>query len=318
MSGTTRTIIFTATLLAGSAFALADSSTSGAWLADRFSQSAADARKRDQQKADEQEMLARARREAESDKSLSVADPALAARKPVNIGSPAPVDDKRLEVLRQEELQRLSDKLRMASQKRVAKPVAPIETPWTTEVTAAPRGDLDRTERSALGAPLPGRDFADTRVAVLMLLTPGHPGVRRRSADPVFCVADGCYAANGADLESRLISNPGSDRASACAERVGCIFRGIDLGGASALVRPIDRRFGRYERGEAKRVAADPTCRAHAGRLSCQRPIVGETYTLWIVPETVADRVGPAALEAALADGLVVSRSAELPSAPWR
>lgn len=292
-------------------------------IAERFSSTARDEARR---KADEQDMLNRARKEAEEanrnartplDGTVSPA-PATDTKsehvsKPVNIGTPTPDDTKRLEAQRQEELQRLSEKLRKASQTRTAQP-KPVVTPWQTEVTEAPKGDIFKNEKSALGMHGDPTDIASSRVTVLMVMTPGNMGIRRfdKNADPVLCTNDGCYISQGADVPSRFLTthkalgfgNTFGLRAGACREQLSCVFRSVDLGRQPSFVQPVDMRMVHHDRREIKQVTADETCRIEAGRLNCARPVRASNYTLWIVPEKVAQRAGVEALSRALTEDL--------------
>lgn len=298
-------------------------------IADKFSSDAAARLKRD-----EQEMLARARREAEEAKRQArtpldgtvTPAPTTSTKieqvsKPVNIGSPSVDEAKRLETARQEELQRLSDKIRKASQTRTAQPSLPVVTPWTTEVTEAPKADIFKHERSALGVYGAANDIASSRVTVLMVMQPGDRGIRRfdKHADPVLCTNDGCYISQGPDTPARFLTthkalgfgNTFGQRAGACREQLSCVFRSVDLGMQPSFVQPVDMRMVHHDRREIKQVTADETCRVDAGRLNCGRPVRAANYTLWIVPEKVAQRAGVGALSQALADGLTPTRAAQ-------
>ena len=255
---------------------------------------------------DEQEMLAAARREADERKQGPV----------VNIGEPAPADRAALEKQRHDELQRLSDKLRRASALRPAtRPGPAVETPWMTEVTIAPRQPLAPETRSALG----NRDVAtaeadDGRVTVLMVMTPGNRGIRRfdKSADPILCTLDGCYISSGATTAAQFVSlrrtfgfsHSFGVRAGACNHQTACVFRGVDISAANAVLQPVDMRVVSHDRRGMKAAAADPTCRVDSGFLACGRPIRGEGYTLWVVPERIAAKAGSIALQRAIDTGL--------------
>ncbi len=251
--------------------------------------------------------------------------------RPVNIGVP-PADELRvLEVRRDAELKRLSDKLRRAAEARGPKPVEVITQPaWATEVVAAPLDDLDLKQRSALGARGDNGSAAASpefglkgRATVLMVLATndGRPITSERAADPILCLTDGCYVSNGPQAQSSYHSFDQSlslggrigRGAGACNHAHTCVFRDVDLGTAMALVQPINLKLVRHDRREQSDVAIDTTCRAIEGRLSCSRPVRTATYTLWIVPEHVARDVGPDKLADAVKDGLMPARTAELP-----
>ncbi|MEO1710893.1 MAG: hypothetical protein AAFR70_11555, partial [Pseudomonadota bacterium] len=76
-------------------------------------------------------------------------------------------------------------------------------------------------------------------------------------------------------------------------------------------LQPVDLRFMRHDRRERVNVRPDRTCDAENGQLVCAAPVLSDTYTLWIVPERLADRVGPEALRSALETGLVTLAGAD-------
>jgi hypothetical protein len=251
--------------------------------------------------------------------------------RPVNIGMP-PADELRvLEVRREAELKRLSEKLKRAADARGTKPVDVITQPeWTTEVVAAPAEGLDAKQRSALGAQ-PETGTAATspefglkgRATILMVLaaSDGRPLNSERAADPILCLQDGCYVSNGPQAQasyhsfgqSLSLSGRIGRGAGSCNHARTCVFRDVDLGAASTLVQPIDLKLVRHDRREQREVSIDQTCKLIEGRLSCSRPVRTATYTLWIVPEHVAREIGSDKLANAVSDGLMTSRTAELP-----
>ena len=259
------------------------------------------------QAADEQEMLDKARRE----------------RQIVNIGEASPVDKATQATKRQEELARLSEKLRQASANRIAKPLPHVDTPWTTEVVVAPPV-IAPEQRSALGHRAQPPSAYDSRVTVLMVMTPGSKGIRRldKSADPILCARDGCYISNGADTSSSFISlsrsmSPATTfgtRAGACNQQTGCVFRGVDISGPDAILQPVDLKVMVHDRRNTMSAFADMSCKVDAGRLSCGRPIVAPDYVLWVIPERIAEQAGSAILQRAIAEGLPAAQArADLP-----
>jgi hypothetical protein len=50
------------------------------------------------------------------------------------------------------------------------------------------------------------------------------------------------------------------------------------------------------------------------GRLACSDTIQSDDYMMWIVPESLAVKAGPEALQRALVDGLPTGRTALAPS----
>jgi colicin import membrane protein len=101
-------------------------------------------------------------------------------------------------------------------------------------------------------------------------------------------------------------------RAGACRQRLGCVFRGVELGLLPAYLQPVDLHILKHDRRRPHEVAGDSRCRADSGRLVCRRGIYGEDYAMWIVPERLAEAAGPAALERAVAEGLNGPRSADI------
>lgn len=172
-----------------------------------------------------------------------------------------------------------------------------------------------------------GTEYADvaagskTHVTVLLVMDAGHRGIRRwqrGKADPMLCIGDKCYISTGPDtpateLPRRKAFGPGvalGIRAGACRNSLTCVFRGVDLGAESAWLQPIDLRILRHDRRQTSPASLDRTCAVHRGHLSCTRTVVANDYRAWIVPERVAARAGPDALERALETGLDEHRRA--------
>ena len=269
----------------------------------------------------EAEMLDAARRAAANGQSQTV-----------NIGVP-PADELRvLESRREAELKRLSEKLKRAAEARGPKAPEVITTPaWTTEVVAAPVDGIDLQQRSALGAvPATGlaKDSPDFglrgRATILMVMAPtetGRPSNPDRAADPILCVAEGCYVSNGPQApasyhsfgQSLSLAGRVGRGAGACNHTQACVFRNVDLGTSTSLVQPIDLKLVRHDRREQREATIDSSCRVIDGRLSCSRPVRTSSYTLWVVPEHVAREIGSDLLANAVGDGLRTAKTAELP-----
>jgi hypothetical protein len=169
------------------------------------------------------------------------------------------------------------------------------------------------------GQPSVGVDL--NRVTVLLVMAPGSYGIRRggaQVADPVLCLRDGCYISAGADRPATFLPgrralglrNTWGARAGACRNALGCVFRGVELGTLPAFLQPVDLHIFKHDVRAGFAVLADSDCAIAAGRLTCRHGIDAETYTLWIVPERLAQTLGPAALERALSEGLNGPRSA--------
>lgn len=303
-------------------------------LADRFAKGAPPAADT-QRKADEREMLERARREAAPETALS----------PVQ-ATPDQVAE------RKAELKRLAEKLRKAREAREAKKLddqksasalspPPVRDPgmetkefWKPEVAAAPpppKADaFEPGSRSGLGMTTPAVTAIDGRVTVLLVMAPGHRGIRRfdHSADPILCTDAGCFVSAGTSAPARFMGhrratgfrNTFGGRAGSCSQSLGCVFRGIDVGTGNGWLQPVDLKVMVHDRRLMQRAAADTTCAVTQGRLACARALVSADYALWIVPEAVANTAGPEALARAVAEGLPApgERSAEGPVNPLR
>lgn len=162
------------------------------------------------------------------------------------------------------------------------------------------------------------------RATVLLVMKPGTRGIRRwnKTADPMLCVEDSCYISTGADVAATRVSRrkgfgPGiamGTRAGACNHQLTCVFRDVDFGSRLAWMQPIDLRIVRHDRREARRVGIDPTCVITNNRISCTRTIESDGYRAWVIPEHLAVRAGPAALQAALASNLETSILARSPA----
>ncbi|MGE0765409.1 MAG: hypothetical protein AB7L90_03000 [Hyphomicrobiaceae bacterium] len=152
-----------------------------------------------------------------------------------------------------------------------------------------------------------------TRVTILMVLEPGHRGIRRnnKTADPLLCGENGCYVGAGAGTPADLLPRRRAfgaartlgERAGACRNSLGCVFRNVDLVSYPAVVQPIDMRLLRHDRREPHVLDGASRCRIDGGRLTCT-PVVGPDYIMWVVPEPLAERAGPRELEHAVKTGL--------------
>jgi hypothetical protein len=174
----------------------------------------------------------------------------------------------------------------------------------------------------ALGRPVPSLPPiasapADPRVTILLVMEPGTKGIRRfnKTADPVICEGTSCFVSNGAGAPARVMAlrktlGPGNTfgkRAGACRGKLACVFRGVTLTGAVPTIQPVDLKVLVHDRREARTVSGDASCRVIATRLACGRTVVAQGYRAWIVPESVAEVAGPAALDAAVLRGLVAN-----------
>jgi colicin import membrane protein len=69
-------------------------------------------------------------------------------------------------------------------------------------------------------------------------------------------------------------------------------------------MQPVSMGFWHHDRREVRNIAPDRTCEVMERQLHCSNPIVANGYRAWIVPEFIAEKAGPGALDDALEDGL--------------
>ncbi|MBS0243060.1 MAG: hypothetical protein JSS20_12850 [Proteobacteria bacterium] len=199
-------------------------------------------------------------------------------------------------------------------------PAGPASAP---PVSARPERDEQAERGAAISkAQAFAADHRQTRVTVLIAMTLGHRGIRAfsRTADPVLCGESGCYVSGGpgrgADLlPLRRALGAGrtlGERAGACTHSTGCIFRGVDLVAYPAVVQPVDMRFLLHDRRQPQVLNETTPCRLEAGQLDCET-IRGPDYAMWVVPETLAEQLGPVVLERALNERL----AQEAPPERW-
>lgn len=250
---------------------------------------AADARR------DELDMLERARAEQASRAAAKDVDPAETIRLQA---IDAEVRRRLEEADREAELDTLSARIRA----RAASGPAGLEP----APGAAPGSPDDRDQTAVQATEL----VASGRATVLLVMRPGRGGIRtlNPTADPILCVADVCWVSRGPDRDARMIArrkalgliNTLGERAGACNDSTGCVFRNVEITGATSLVQPVDLRLLRHDRREPHEIRIDPSCGVEGGRLSCRGEAVGVDYRMWAVPEDVARQAGAPALLSAV------------------
>lgn len=173
-----------------------------------------------------------------------------------------------------------------------------------------------------IAAPERYGEAASGHFTVLIRMEPGDRGIRRhnKTADPVICVDGGCYVSNGADQPASFMRRHRAlgflrtwgQRAGACSNSLGCVFRDVDLGTLPVWLQPIDMRVVHHDRRTPQRVEGPSDCAFTYRRLTCARALHGGNYVMWIVPESLAQVAGAAALQSAVDDGLPDQTSARL------
>ena len=219
----------------------------------------------------------------------------------------------RLEKMRSQELDALSEKLRRVRERRLGQIKQEPNGPEAEE-SAGLRGFSQWSEPAVPKGPELEKQIRHQRVAVLLSMQPGRRRSRRfeRTAEPIICLERRCFI--GAGAEQRAVemprrralgpSNALASRAGACRHMSRCVFRSVPLSPSQAWLQPVDLGWVRHDRREPVAIAADPTCRIVKQRQSCDRAISGPDYRLWLVPEAFARRAGSVLLRQALASGL--------------
>jgi hypothetical protein len=173
-----------------------------------------------------------------------------------------------------------------------------------------------------LGVPLNDGAIAG-EVTLVLVLEPtkfsGKPWDFGPGADPILCISEGCYRSAGLDRPARYIAGKRAlspfaalnlgGKAGACTNRLGCVFRDVPLGDGPARATPIDVDIDRHDRLEDRFIAADRTCRVKNGDLTCFNGVYTREYSLWIVPEDIADEAGLEGLDYAMHEGMHAGRS---------
>jgi colicin import membrane protein len=151
------------------------------------------------------------------------------------------------------------------------------------------------------------------KATVLLIMEPGRRGIRAiaRSADPVLCIDYDCYISRGFEAPSLKVnrrkafgvSNTLGRRAGACSGNTHCVFRDVELAGTT-IIQPVDLRLLRHDRRVPRQVEVDRSCQMSEGHLVCYGGLRTADYTVWIVPEGLAEKIGRVALLDALDRGL--------------
>jgi hypothetical protein len=276
-------------------------------------------------RAEEERRLAEARKAEEQAKAAEEARK-LAAEE---------AQRSRLAAERDAEGQRLADVLRAARQERDLRTVDKVTSGQSLRPLQSDQGSAEpaRAVEPVMGTQAPqswtrARPESDGRVTVLLLLQPGNYGIRRgnKQADPILCSYEGCYVSNGADQPASFL--PGrrafgfgrvfGERAGACSNSLGCVFRGIDLKSIATSLMPVDLHVIKHDRRQPQENVSVSDCRLERAQITCRRSIRAADYVMWIIPEGLANRAGPEVLESALDEGLPDRERVGLYDSPLR
>ena len=229
---------------------------------------------------------------------------------------------KRLAAEREAEHTRLTEKLLKLQQQRAERKQLTERAPMGLGAPAAPviaaPAKPEPPHTAVVTAPAPA-----TRVTILLVMDSGTNGIRRfgkKTADPVICSGPTCWVSSGTSRGSLTLArgqalgpaNTLGRRAAACNQHLACVFRDVDLKTRAASIQPIDLRIMRHDRRQPLTLEADHSCRVSGGTLVCDKVFATRTWRAWVVPESVAAKAGPAAIEAALESRLGIKPSAAL------
>jgi len=229
---------------------------------------------------------------------------------------------KRLAAEREAEHTRLTEKLLKLQQQRAERKQLTERAPMGLGAPAAPviaaPAKTEPPHTAVVTAPAPA-----TRVTILLVMDSGTNGIRRfgkKTADPVICSGPTCWVSSGTSRSSLTLArgqalgpaNTLGRRAAACNQHLACVFRDVDLKTRAASIQPIDLRIMRHDRRQPLTLEADHSCRVSGGTLVCDKVFATSTWRAWVVPESVAAKAGPAAIEAALESRLGIKPSAAL------
>ena len=229
---------------------------------------------------------------------------------------------KRLAAEREAEHTRLTEKLLKLQQQRAERKQLTERAPMGLGAPAAPviaaPAKPEPPHTAVVTAPAPA-----TRVTILLVMDSGTNGIRRfgkKTADPVICSGPTCWVSSGTSRSSLTLArgqalgpaNTLGRRAAACNQHLACVFRDVDLKTRAASIQPIDLRIMRHDRRQPLTLEADHSCRVSGGTLVCDKVFATSTWRAWVVPESVAAKAGPAAIEAALESRLGIKPSAAL------
>jgi hypothetical protein len=288
-------------------------------------------------KAEEERRLAEARKAEEQARAEEARRQAELARRAEEARKLAAEEAQRsrLAAERDAEGQRLADVLRAARQERDLRTVDKVTSGQSSRPLQSEQGSAEpaRAVEPVMGTQAPqswtsSRSESDGRVTVLLLLQPGNYGIRRgnKQADPILCSYEGCYVSNGADQPASFL--PGrrafgfgrvfGERAGACSNSLGCVFRGIDLKSIATSLMPVDLHVIKHDRRQPQENVSVSDCRLERAQITCRRSIRAADYVMWIIPEGLANRAGPEALESALDEGLPDRERVGLYDSPLR
>ena len=130
-------------------------------------------------------------------------------------------------------------------------------------------------------------------------------------ADPVICLKAGCYRSTGNGTAAQFFPRHEAlafGDAGACSNSFSCIFRHIEVDQVLTSITPVDVDVVRHDGMENRLVSLDQGCAVENGELKCPGGTFTSEYSLWLIPDAIADAAGPDGLRAAAVDGIARAR----------
>ena len=129
-----------------------------------------------------------------------------------------------------------------------------------------------------------------------------------KGADPALCTKYGCYVSRGLHKEAKFFKGKKAFfpavNARSCSNKLSCVFRGLILPQDKTDLWPVDLDGFNHDQMEAQKATIDHTCRLTRGHLKCYNGIYTQQYSLWLVPEYIAEKAGRKTLDYAIFKGI--------------
>ena len=170
---------------------------------------------------------------------------------------------------------------------------------------------------SILVSVLSVKSFAKDEVATILLsLQPqkssGKPWDWGKGADPIICLKQGCYIGRGFIASAKFYEGKKAfyplTHARACKNSLTCIFRKVVISEQQSTIRPVDLDGLNAEKMQLRSLKIDHSCHIEHNRLNCLNGIYTSEYSIWVVPESIAEQAGKQLLDYALFRGLYEAR----------
>ena len=145
---------------------------------------------------------------------------------------------------------------------------------------------------------------AEPVTILLAIDSAGVDGVRwdlGKGADLVLCMSAGCYVSEGSSNPAKFLKGQRAlvrgPLAGKCSNSVHCIFRNVEIPRNNLVVRPVDVDAVEHDYMEALPARIDRTCKLEGDGLRCEKAIHTVEYSLWIIPEPIAEKASVEVLE---------------------